>query len=141
MTKTKTVQSLLLSRLDMCCNIQQHQAESRRTNGFSKIPMSIQTPVNFDALPLHDAVLKELRFDWATGVCVAELVAFTDGLQKPSRPAKLVWNKTGEVVVSRRSPWGSSVCVNCAREEVGWFVLEMQSGDMIRITAESFEFL
>jgi hypothetical protein len=102
--------------------------------------MSGQTQTKFGALPLHDAVLKELRLDWSAGICVAELVAFTDGLQKPARAAKLIWKKTQEVIAPHRAPWGGSVHINHAREEDGWFVLEMQSGDVIRVAAESFEF-
>lgn len=97
-----------------------------------------QPLTNFGALPLHDAVLKELKFDWAAQVCIAELVAFIDGPQTPARPVKLTWTKTKEIVVPHRSPWGDSVHVNNAREEGAWFILEMQSGDMIRIAAESF---
>ena len=58
----------------------------------------------------------------------------------PARPAKLTWRRTEEVVAPHRMPWGASVHVNAVREEDGWFVLEMQSGDVIRIAAESFEF-
>lgn len=123
----------------VCIRTRLARHHSSRT--FAKTTMIRQAPVKFDALPLHDAVLKELRFDWVAGICVAELMAFTDGLQKPARAVKLVWNKTEEVVVPHRAPWGSSTHVNCTREDNGCFVLEMQSGDMIRIAAESFEFL
>ena|ERR1700693_3236016 len=102
--------------------------------------MTSSEPFRFSTLRLHDAVLKELRVDWAARTCLAEMDAFVDGLEKPAQPLRIVWHKVEEVVVPHRDPWGNSVHINSAREEDGQFMIEMQSGDVIRIVAKNVEF-
>jgi len=89
---------------------------------------------------LHDAVLKELRIDWSACVCVAEVLAFVDGLKLPAQHRHLRFSKIEEVIVPHRAPWGGSEQINSATEKDGVFLIEMQSGDVIRITAESVHF-
>jgi hypothetical protein len=96
--------------------------------------------LQFGALPLHDAILKELRADWAARTCITEVLAFVDGLEKPAQLRWIVWNKTQEVGAPHRAPWGNSVHINTAREEDGHFIIAMQSGNRIRIAAENVEF-
>jgi hypothetical protein len=102
--------------------------------------MTSGTSLTFSSLPLHDAVLKELTVDWASRTCVAEVSAFVDGLKSPAQERRIVWRRIEEVVVPRRAPWGDSVHINSAREEDGQFVIEMQSGDVIRVAAAGVEF-
>ncbi|MGD1001703.1 MAG: hypothetical protein ABSA67_13500 [Candidatus Brocadiia bacterium] len=92
------------------------------------------------ALPLHDAVLYCLRVDWSSRTCTADMSAFVDGLNHWAQPRRLTWKKIQEVVIPLREPWGPSEQINSARQEEGAYLVEMQSGDVIRIVAESIEF-
>ena len=94
----------------------------------------------FSALPLHDAVLEDLCVDWVSRTCTAEVSAFVDGLTHPIQTRKIIWTKIQEVLIPLRAPWGHSNQINFAREEGGVYLIEMQSGDVIRIVAESVEF-
>ena len=94
----------------------------------------------FNDLPLHDAALNELRVDWKARTCFAELAAFVDGFDRPAQPRRLIWKNVQEVMIPFRAPWGGSAQINSAREEKGGYLVEMQSGDVIRIVAESVEF-
>jgi hypothetical protein len=97
------------------------------------------SPLEFAQLPLHDAVLGDVCVSWRERKCVADLSAFVDGLTKQAQQWCLTWTGVEEVVIPKREPWGASNQVNAAREEEGWFVLEMQSGDCIRIAAANVE--
>lgn len=95
---------------------------------------------HFATLPLHDATLTEFRLDWSQHVCVASVLAFVQAGQ-PALPRQVVWHGVTEASVPHRAPWGESVFINTVRVEAGSvFVVEMQSGEEIRIVAERFEF-
>jgi len=102
--------------------------------------MNIGAAIKFSSLPLHDAILKELRVDWAARTCIAEVEAFVARDQN-AQPHKIVWQKVRKITLPHEDPWGPSVFINTVREEEDCFVVEMQSGDEIRITAATFEFL
>ncbi|MCE9519350.1 MAG: hypothetical protein K8R87_07345 [Verrucomicrobia bacterium] len=94
----------------------------------------------FASLPLHDATLKEVRLDWQQRVCVASVLAFVQADQ-PAIARQVVWHGVSEALIPHRAPWGESAFINTVRAEAGGiFVVEMQSGDEIRIVAERFEF-
>lgn len=98
------------------------------------------TPAEFDSLPLHDAVLHELRVDWPQTTCTAEVEAFIDPRQT-ALPRRLIWRGVRDVQAPHRAPWGDSAHINSARfQSPDIFVIEMQSGDEIRIVADAFEF-
>jgi hypothetical protein len=99
-----------------------------------------QSASQFSSLPLHDATLKLLRIDWTQRTCVAELDVFLDRSQD-AVPGILTWHAVTDIVVPHRDPWGPSTFINASRfEPPAVYVIEMQSGDHIRITAEHFEF-
>jgi len=102
--------------------------------------MNPAAATNFGSLPLHDAILKELRVDWSARTCVAEIDAFVDR-KKDAQPRKLVWQKVSKISVPHEEPWGPSVFINAVRQEENCYIVEMQSGDQLRIHAEAFEFL
>jgi hypothetical protein len=94
----------------------------------------------FSALPLHDAILLELRLDWSQRVCVATVQAFVQRDQQ-AVARQIIWYGMREASIPHHAPWGESQSINAARVEPGSaFVLEMQSGDEIRIVADRFEF-
>ena len=94
----------------------------------------------FASLPLHDAILKELRIDWATRTCIAEVNAFVDR-DRDAQPRKIVWQKVRKITVPHEDPWGPSVFISTVRQEEDCYIVQMQSGDEIRITAGAVEFL
>jgi hypothetical protein len=91
----------------------------------------------FEAWPLHDAVLGPLTLDWQARTCRLELdVFFRRG--EDARPAMVEWQGVSAVSVSRNDPWGPSDHVNGQRcEGDRGYVIEVQSGDEIRVTADS----
>tara|TARA_R100000789_G_scaffold14405_1_gene17788 strand:+ start:198 stop:530 length:333 start_codon:yes stop_codon:yes gene_type:complete len=96
---------------------------------------------NFEAWPLHDAVAGSLCVDWVERTCVLDLSVFFDPSQR-ARPAVVIWRSVRSVSLSRENPWGPSASVNDQRIETDQtFVIEMQSGDEIRVVAESAQLL
>jgi len=62
--------------------------------------------MQFEAWPLHDAVLREIRIDWPRKVCQIRVAAFT----RPGFQASLcilTWRGVTSVVVPSRAPWGT----------------------------------
>lgn len=96
-------------------------------------------PEQFEALPLHDATLAKLCIDWSQRVCVASVLAFVQTGQQASEH-QVVWHGVTEVFVPHRAPWGDSAFIHAVRVDEGVFIVQMQSGDEIRIVAEKFEF-
>lgn len=88
-----------------------------------------------DTFLLHDATLKEVRFVWAAGRC--EMLLST----AKSPNAVLVFTDVSRVEMSREQPWGPSVSVNEIRECGNQYEVELQSGDIIRITAAGWSFI
>lgn len=100
----------------------------------------LQSGEQFSSLPLHDAILRELRLDWVQRVCVAAVDAFVEPGQS-AVARQIFWHGVIEASIPHRAPWGESQHVNATRFEAdSSFVLEMQSGDEIRIVAARFEF-
>lgn len=87
----------------------------------------------------HDWTLAELHFDWAQ----ARVTVIFEGPQ--SARSVLVASEVSFLEVPRESPWGNSVSVNTLHiaDLVGRveqsLEIEMQSGDVIRISARKFE--
>jgi hypothetical protein len=78
---------------------------------------------------LHDATIKGIRLEWATG-------RFEVDLQTSERLMRLVFGGVRSVVAPREQPWGPSASVNALRRVgEGRFELEIQSGDVIQIEA------
>jgi hypothetical protein len=89
----------------------------------------------FQSWNLHDAVLKTITADWQERVCIATLSAFLEA-DRATVDCAIRWEGVTSVQISHRSPWGESLNVNQQRVESGEdFVLEMQSGDEIRVVA------
>lgn len=83
---------------------------------------------------LHDAVLASLPFDWKDRSCVVTLAAFLDPGQ-PAVACSITFEDVSDLSVPHHRPWGPSVHVNDLVRTDEAFVLEMQSGDAIRIVA------
>jgi len=81
---------------------------------------------------LHDAVLESFSFVWDDGICHM-LFRVT-----PDKSWSIMFQGVTNFVVPREQPWGPSVCVNEFRHDPdGNVEIEMQSGDVIKLHAES----
>ncbi|MDB6023819.1 MAG: hypothetical protein JWM68_42 [Verrucomicrobiales bacterium] len=94
----------------------------------------------FSSLPLHDAILQELRLDWKHRTCTASILAFMDRT-KDAVARQILWHDVSEAFIPHQNPWGPSVFINSASVDLdGIFTIEMQSGDQIQIQAKGFDF-
>ena len=89
---------------------------------------------------LHDAILDEIVIDWERGAVRVHL-GVTD-----SEKRVLTAHGVTKLVMPREHPWGPSVWINKTEgpaDANGSKVLkiEMQSGDVLEITARDFELL
>ncbi|MDF3065355.1 MAG: hypothetical protein K0R38_956 [Polyangiaceae bacterium] len=94
---------------------------------------------SFSELPLHDASLHALTFDWVSARLIVRLsVFFAEGTD--AAPTELIFHGVTWVDVPRENPWGPSAFVNSPSfEPPDVHVLEMQSGDVIKVRAEAFD--
>lgn len=92
----------------------------------------------FNDWPLHDAVVRSIRLDWEAGrVTLDAEVFFTH--EEHAKAASIEWSGVRELHVPRRQPWGPSYMINGQRTAGGAFIFEMQSGDEVRVVADSVE--
>ena len=95
----------------------------------------------FSTLPLHDAILHELRLDWQKRTCVASISAFIKR-EENAVARQIAWQDVSETLIPHHNPWGPSVFIDSASVDgSGVFIIKMQSGDEIRIQAKGFEFI
>ncbi len=89
---------------------------------------------------MHDWTLVSVLFEWKSGSVVLQFRT------AQSKSAKLIAHGVSELHVPRLHDWGPSVSVSqvvgpsddaSGRRELD---VEMQSGDLIRIVAQSFDF-
>lgn len=88
----------------------------------------------FKDLPLHDVTLQTILVDWRAGVC-------TLGLDTGSGPQELIFSGLISIAIPRGQPWGPSTSINEVRERDGIYEIEVQSGDVVSVVAESWRFL
>jgi len=98
------------------------------------------TAIKFSSLPLHDAILKALYVDWMVRTCSADVEVFVARDQE-AQPRKIIWQKVRKIILPHEDPWGPSVFINAVRQDEHCYIIEMQSGDEIRIDAETVDFL
>jgi hypothetical protein len=89
---------------------------------------------NFEDLNLHDATLINVEFDWANSVAFISL-------KLPDKNVVIKFSGCTNVNIPQENSWGKSVSVNKIRKSGLLFEIEMQSGDIISITSESFDLL
>ena len=99
--------------------------------------MNTASANDIGALGLHDATLNGVEILWKEGRCLIHLNVWSDQTQS-STPCTLEFVDVTSVVVPKSEPWGPSVSVNNAKFSDGKFNIEMQSGDIIAVTAKSF---
>ena len=94
---------------------------------------------NFEALPLHDAVLRLIEVNWESKQCRLRLTAFTTP-SSVAQPCVLTFDGVTFLSMPHNEPWGPSSSVNTASIANGRFRIEMQSGDAIELSATGFAF-
>lgn len=87
---------------------------------------------------MHDWVLLSIVFEWAIGRATLSFDRYRSN-------EKLVANSVADLHVPQLNEWGPSVCVNEVKGPIvidsglQSLEIEMQSGDVIKIVAKSFE--
>jgi len=87
--------------------------------------------VNFDSLMLHDATILNIDFKWSNSLVVINVKSHAKNIS-------LEFTGCTNISVPHENPWGKSSSINSTKYEDGLFKIEMQSGDVIAITANSF---
>jgi hypothetical protein len=90
-------------------------------------------------LPLHDAIVQEIRICWNQKRVVLTLDVFLNPKLK-AEPCELIFYGVTNIEISHYAPWGESSCINAVRFEENNFRIEMQTGDILSIEASSYEF-
>ena len=102
--------------------------------------MATATAADLADLPLHDALLESVEMRWAESTCVMKLKAFVSRTEH-AKPHQLVFEGVTGLSIPKQAPWGSSNAINTAGGSPGRFRIEMQSGDLIEVTAKGFRFV
>ena len=98
--------------------------------------MSAVRESDFASWNLHDAILYSITMDWESKECVAAMGASLKP-REHAIPCTLRWENITEVHISHNEPWGPSVIINRRRmDKSGAYVIQMRSGDELRIPAE-----
>ena len=88
-----------------------------------------------DLPDLHDATLVGIDFAWQSGEC-------TVSIRGHSARWALTFAAVSNLALPRELPWGPSQSINAMVEtSKGRFEIEMQSGDVLRIDADSVSVL
>jgi hypothetical protein len=92
------------------------------------------TSSSFEALELHDAILRALQLDFAAGTVTVTLARVQSAFE-----FTLVFSGVAGVNAPRNQPWGPSASVNALRQPSTFqYEIEMQSGDVLVIEAKAF---
>lgn len=96
----------------------------------------------FEDWPLHDAVVGQFVVDAESQTCRLDLEVFFER-DEYARPAQIEWRDVTGLTFPQEAPWGRSAYVNINRqwqEEHGVYVIELQTGDEVRVTAGTASF-
>ena len=93
-------------------------------------------------LPLHDAIIDRFVVHWAERYVIGYFLAYREP-ERSAEPLRVTWHGIHEFHLPRQAPWGESQRVNSATQlgfddNFAKFQLEMQSGDVVSITASHF---
>jgi len=90
-------------------------------------------------LPLHDALIESITINWLEKTVEVKLRAF---IYKGSDaiPCILKFYDVSDTQIPHNHPWGESQFINVVSGSKESVFIEMQSGDIIRITGSGFNF-
>lgn len=95
--------------------------------------------MSFDNLPLHDAVLRTMVVDWGRAEIILSVSAFVMKGEE-AVPYILKFSSVTMFEGSRFNEWGASNSIFDAKASGTEFMIQMQSGDIIKIKAASFAY-
>jgi hypothetical protein len=96
----------------------------------------MRTEAKFMELPLHDATLESICFDWQSGT-VSMNVHIADGSS-----STLQFSSVKNLEVPRALPWGPSASINSqTHSNLERYEIELQSGDRILVVAANWSLL
>ena len=96
--------------------------------------------MEFESVPLHDAILKSVHLVWEEKLCLVELSAFVEP-HRAAVPCRLTFHGVSGLRVPHEEAWGASSSVNGGAVGNGMYQIEMQSGDLIEVQAHGFSFV
>lgn len=112
-----------------------------RSSGSTAPPAVPETRASdraFEDWPLHDAIVGTFALDLETETCSLDLDVFFDRGEN-ARPARIEWEGVTGFAFGLEYEWGHAAFVSINRqwrEDGDVFVLELQTGDEVRITAK-----
>ena len=92
-----------------------------------------------NSLPLHDAVLRSVEYSWQQKNCRVSLSVFVDA-GKDARPHTLEFHGVTSISLPHHESWGPSAFIHSASQGDGAYKIQMQSGDVLEVTASGFTF-
>ncbi len=92
--------------------------------------------MEFEKLPLHDAVLEKIEYEWASKV----LTVSGHRSVMPPEAFSLQFEDVTDVFVPQKEHWGASSSINDLITSEQEFLINMQSGDTISVTATAFKY-
>ncbi|WP_411993651.1 hypothetical protein [Agarivorans sp. DSG3-1] len=95
--------------------------------------------MNFEKLPLHDALLDRIEIDWDNALVRLDFQAFIE-VSEPALPYHLLFRVVTDFRCSRENEWGPSNSILEAKAVDDEYHIKMQSGDSIFIKASGYEF-
>ncbi|ODC03844.1 hypothetical protein BFW38_10105 [Terasakiispira papahanaumokuakeensis] len=95
--------------------------------------------LSFESLPLHDAILKRIFFDWPKAEVKISLSAFITKGQR-AIPCVLSFESVTALECPRCNEWGLSNSILDTELTGNEFSIQMQSGDLIKVKAASYVF-
>ena len=93
----------------------------------------------FEEWPLHDAVVGPFTLDVESETCALELDVFFER-GEDARPARVEWDGVTGFTLGLAYGWGRSSFASVNRQwrdQSGVYVIELQTGDEVRVTARS----
>jgi hypothetical protein len=96
---------------------------------------------DFNKWTLHDASIESFLIDWNNKICQLNLNVFLN-IGEDAVPCKIIWSDLIEINIPSKSPWGQSTFINSQRKNSeNEYLIEMQSGDEIKIFARKAELI
>jgi len=96
---------------------------------------------NICDLNLHDASISKIAYFWSKNILELSISAFLDGEHSQGRNCVLKFEGVTFVGIPHKSPWGSSNFILKVKQVDNGYIIEMQSGDAIKVTASSFSLI
>ena len=93
----------------------------------------------FEDLPLHDATLKSVQYNWGDSKVSLTFSVYTLEL-KGTISYQLIFEGCSDLHITHLIEWGESSSVNTLVMENESYKIEMQSGDVITLKSKGFSF-